>query len=185
MIKFIHKVFKDVVNKPNNVLRTLVESGSEVSHFIPESSNFSEVTKLPADVKKVWLKATLKDIKNLIDNQNFLMDDPEKRDHVKTCMDVYKANIQSGGSLDKLKLRILVIGYLQNKEVIGDTWDKTESMRNLKYFLEDAAKHNERVNQLDFTEAFIQSNVKHSFFMKLDSRYGEHFPEYTNYYGRP
>ena len=36
-------------------------------------------------------------------------------------MDVYKAKIQSGGSLDKLKLRIVVKGNIQNKEMIGDT----------------------------------------------------------------
>ena len=37
-------------------------------------------------------------------------------------MDVYKANIQSNGSLDKLKLIIVVIEDLQNKEMVGDTW---------------------------------------------------------------
>ena len=33
-------------------------------------------------------------------------------------MDVYKAKIQSDGSLDKLNLRILVRGDLQNKEML-------------------------------------------------------------------
>ena len=31
------------------------------------------------------------------------MDDPEKGDPVKSCMDFYKENIQYGGSLEKLK----------------------------------------------------------------------------------
>ena len=35
-------------------------------------------------------------------------------------MDVYKAKIQSDGSLDKLKLRIVVRGDLYNKELVGD-----------------------------------------------------------------
>ena len=65
-------------------------------------------------------------------------------------MDVYKAKIQSDGSLDKLKLRIVVRGDLQNKEMGGDTWSVTASMRNLKYFLSDASKHKSRVHQLDF-----------------------------------
>ena len=56
-------------------------------------------------------------------------------------MDVYKAKIQSDGSLDKLKLRILVRGDFQNKEMVGDTWSPTASMKTLKYFLSDAAKH--------------------------------------------
>ena len=62
-------------------------------------------------------------------------------------MDVYKAKIQSDGSLDKLKLRIVVRGDFQNKEMVGDTWSPTASMRNLKYFLEDAAKHKTKAHQ--------------------------------------
>ena len=62
------------------------------------------------------------------------MDDPDKGYLVTPFMDIYKEKIQSNGSLDKLKLRILVIGDLQNNEMIGDTWYQTSSMRNLKYF---------------------------------------------------
>ena len=54
------------------------------------------------------------------------MDDPEKGYPMKPYMDVYKARIQSYDSLVKLKLRILVRGDLQNKEMIGDTWTTTE-----------------------------------------------------------
>ena len=73
-------------------------------------------------------------------------------------MDVYKAKIQSDGSLDKLKLRIVVRGDLQNKETIGDNWSPTASMRTLKYFIADAVKHRARVHKLDFIGAFLQSN---------------------------
>ena len=59
-------------------------------------------------------------------------------------IDVYKAKMQYDGILDKLKLRIVVRGYLQNKELVGDTWSPTASMRNLKYFLADAVKHKAR-----------------------------------------
>ena len=76
MGKFLNKVFKDVVNKLKNSLHTLGESGSEVSHFIPETSSFAEVTKLSADVKKAWLKASLKDFKNIINIHSVLMDNP-------------------------------------------------------------------------------------------------------------
>ena len=65
-------------------------------------------------------------------------------------MDVYKDKIKSDGSLDKLKLRIMVRGDLQNKELVGDTWSPTASMRNLKYLFTDATKHKARVHQLDF-----------------------------------
>ena len=75
-------------------------------------------------------------------------------------MDVYKEKIQSDESLDKLKLRIVVRGDLQNKEMVGETWSPTASMRTLKYFLADADKHKARVHQLDFIGAFFQAKVK-------------------------
>ena len=43
------------------------------------------------------------------------MDDPDKGDPVIPCMDFHKENIQYDGSLDKLKLRNVVRGDLQNK----------------------------------------------------------------------
>ena len=90
----------------------LGESGSEVSHFIPEPRNFAEVTKLSYDIKKPWLKATLKEIKNLINGHTFLIEYQDKDEPVTQCMDVYKSKIQSDGSLDILTLVIVVRGDL-------------------------------------------------------------------------
>ena len=160
------------------------ESGSEISHFIPEPINFSEVTKFSENIKKPWLKATLKDIKNLINNQTFLVEDLNKGEPVTPCMDVYKAKIQFDGSIDKLKLRIAVIEDLQNKELVGDTWSPTASMRTLKYFLADATKHKARFHQLYFIGSFLQAKVKNSVFVKWDCRYADYFTEYSNYFGR-
>ena len=69
MGKGLHKVFSTVVKDIPKEMTSLVESGSEVSHFIPESNFFSEVTKLSKNIKKHWLKATLKEIKNLMNNR--------------------------------------------------------------------------------------------------------------------
>ena len=102
-------------------MATLSESGSEVSHFIPEPRNFAEVTKLPENIKKTWLKADIKEIKNLINNHNFLIEYQNEGEPVTPCMDVYKTKILSDGSIDKFKLRIVVRGDLQNKEMVGDT----------------------------------------------------------------
>ena len=71
MVKGLNKVFKDVVRKLKKSLPTLGGSGSEVSHFITESSNFTEVTRLPAYVQKAWLKSTFKEINNLIKIRHF------------------------------------------------------------------------------------------------------------------
>ena len=99
-------------------------------------------------------------------------------------MDVYKARIQSGGSLDKLKLRILVRGDLHNKELVVDNWSPTASMRILKYFLAYETKHKEIVNQLDFIGEFLRAKVNNREFVKLDSIYIDYFTEYSKYFGR-
>ena len=122
------------------------------------------MTKLSENIKKPWLKANFKEIKNLTKNQTFLIEDKNECELVTPCMDVYKAKIQYDGSLDKLKLRIVVRGDFQNKEMVVDTWSPTASMRNLKYFLVDSAKHKARVHQLDFIGSFLQAKVKNRVF---------------------
>ena len=75
MGKGLHKVFNTVVKAILQYLTPLGESGSEFSYFVPEPRNFSEVTKLSYDIKKPLIKATKNDIKNLINNHNFLVED--------------------------------------------------------------------------------------------------------------
>ena len=71
--------------------------------------------KLSENIKKSWPKETLKEIKNITNNQTLLVEDQNEGDHVTPCMDVYKAKIKSDISLDKLKLRIVVRGDLHNE----------------------------------------------------------------------
>ena len=99
-------------------------------------------------------------------------------------MDDYKAKIQFDGSLDKMKLRIMARGDLQNNYLIGDTWSPTASMSNLIYFLAYAVKNKIRVHQLDFIGSFLQIKVKNRVFVKLDSRYTDYFQRYASYFGR-
>ena len=93
MGKFLHKVFKNVVKDISQDLPPLGESGSELSYFIPDPRNFAEVTILSNNIKKPWLKANLKEIKNLINKQTFLVKYPDKGEPVTPCMDFCKAKI--------------------------------------------------------------------------------------------
>ena len=88
MVKFLHKVFNTDVKEILQDLPPLGESGSEVSHFIPEPRNFAEVKKLSDIIKKPWLKATFKEIKNRINNQTFLIEDQNEGEPLTPCMDV-------------------------------------------------------------------------------------------------
>ena len=56
MDKGLRKVFKTAVKEILQELPPLGESGSEVSYFIPEPRNFSEVKKLSDDINKPLLK---------------------------------------------------------------------------------------------------------------------------------
>ena len=60
-------------------------------------------------------KQLLKEIKNLIRNDTFITEKPDKGYPVTPCMYVYKAKTKSNGTLDKFNLRILVIKDLKNK----------------------------------------------------------------------
>ena len=66
-------MFKAIVKEILQHLPILGDSGSEVSCFIPEPRKFSEVTILSDDIKKPWIKSTLKEIKNQINNHTFLV----------------------------------------------------------------------------------------------------------------
>ena len=52
MGKGLHKVFSTIVSEISQELTNFGETGSEVSHFIPEPRNFSEVTRLEENSRK-------------------------------------------------------------------------------------------------------------------------------------
>ena len=75
-------------------------------------------------------------------------------------MDIYKSKIQSDGSLEKVKFRILVRGDLHNEELVGDTFSPSASTRNLKYLLADSVKHKARVHQLYLLEHYCRKKLR-------------------------
>ena len=48
------------------------------------------MTKLAENIRKPWLNATLKEIKNLINKQTFMIENPKDGEPVTPSMDVYK-----------------------------------------------------------------------------------------------
>ena len=86
MGKGLHKVFSTIVKDILQELATFGESGSEVFHFIPEPRNSAEMTKLSENIRKPWLIATIKKIKNLINNLTFLVEDQNEGEPVTPCM---------------------------------------------------------------------------------------------------
>ena len=170
MSKCLHKVFTTSVKEILQDLPPLREYSSEVSSFIPEPRSFAEIKKNLDNINTPWIKATLNDVKYLINNQTAIIEDTYKDEPINPCMGVYKYMINSNGSLDKLNQRIVVVGDLHTKELVGYTWSPTLSMTTLKYFLAYATLKKAIVNQLYFIGAFLQEIVKSRVFVNLDSR---------------
>jgi hypothetical protein len=99
-------------------------------------------------------------------------------------METNKVKIKSNGSLNKLKCRIVVRGDLQDTGM-EDSWSPTAPFRSLKMFLADAARNRCRVHRLDFVGAFLQANVRGRIFVTLPKVYGDIWPEFKDYFGRP
>ena len=100
-------------------------------------------------------------------------------------MEVHKIKIQSDGTLDKGKVRIVARGDLQNKWENEDNWSPTTSQKGLKLFVADAAKNKARIRQLDFISAFLQAPVRRKTYVQLPGIFGELVPEYADFVGKP
>ena len=85
----MHRIFSTIVLEILQELTNFRETGSEVSHFIPEPRNFAEVTRLAENIRNHWLKSTPKEIKDLINNQTFMIEEQMDGEPVTPCRHPY------------------------------------------------------------------------------------------------
>jgi hypothetical protein len=78
-----------------------------------------------------------KEMGTLVDSGTLVLDEMREGESSTPVMEIFKVKINSDGSLDKLKTRIVVRGDLQNG-VTEDKWSPTASFRSLKMFLAHA-----------------------------------------------
>ena len=161
------------------------ESHINLSDFIPEPTSINHVLKLSQPIRDRWGDAIRKEIQGLFDNDTF---DIHKKvlpaDEVIPAKCAFKTKLNSYGGLDKLKARICLRGDMQIKETFNN-WSPTASTRLLKCFLADAILNKSKIYQLDFIQAFIQSDTKRRIFVILDKVYSTFCPKLSNHIGRP
>lgn len=121
----------------------------------------------------------------IIDGNTFSIEDPMENEIVTPIKDIYKAKFDSDGNIEKLKTRLVVRGDLQDPNINEDKWPPTASFRSLKAFLANASRLKCRVRQGDFIGAYLQANVCSKMFVMLPAIFGELFPEWKEYCGRP
>jgi hypothetical protein len=169
------------INNENNL------SGLDPSIFEPVPKNILEVLQIKdSKVRRAWLHAYRQELKVLIVTSNsFSIEDLSEGEKAIPVLETNKIKYKSDGSLDKLKVRIVVRGDLQDNTTSEDKWSPTASFRGLKMFLAHACRLKVRVRQLDFIGAYLQARCKSRIFIKFPASLSQAFPEFNKYFGRP
>ena len=96
-----------------------------------------------------------------------------------------KTKLNRYGGLDKIKARIYLRDNMQIKDANNNSWSTTASTRLLKCLIADVAQNRTIVYQLDFIQAFIQSETKKRMFVLLDKEYENFCPKLAGHLGIP
>jgi hypothetical protein len=144
----------------------------------PAPKTIRDIIKMPEGmVKTEWLTSVKKELKTLVDSGTFVIENMEKGKSSTPIMEIFKVKILRDGSLDKLKTRLVVRGDLHSKSLQEDKWSPM--------FLAHEACLKSRVKQLDFIDAFLQANTQSRIFVPIPALFGNLFPEFKEYCGRP
>jgi hypothetical protein len=164
----------------------LIPKMSDANSWEPAPKSIRDIFKM-ADglVRQEWLKAMKKEIKTLVNSGTFAIDTLKAGEISTPVMETFKVKVRSDGSLDKLKMQLVLRGDLQDKNITEDKWSPSASFRSLKMFLAHAARLKARVKQLDFVGAFLQAKMRTRMFVTIPKIYAVLFPEYSQYCGIP
>jgi hypothetical protein len=87
-----------------------------------------DILKLPEEVvQQEWLKSVKKEFKTLVTPKTFVLGKLQKGEVSTLVEEIFKVKIKSDGSLDKLKMHMVVQGDLQDKNITEDKWSPTAS----------------------------------------------------------
>jgi hypothetical protein len=89
-----------------------------INKYLPEPQSLKAVLRLDEAIRRAWLHAILLELKNLIDNKTFILNErPEKGELVVPVKLVLKAKQTATGHLEKLKARIVARGDYQKRRM--------------------------------------------------------------------
>jgi hypothetical protein len=164
----------------------VMTASTDALSWEPAPKTLCDILKMPeGPIRTGWLKSVKAELKTLFDPRTFVLNDMRDDEVSTPVMEIFKVKINSNGTLDKLKTRIVVHGDLQGKSTTEDKWSPTASFRSSKMFLAHACRLKVRVKQLNFIGAFLQANMQSRMFFTLPKIFGILFPEYEMYCGIP
>ena len=178
---FLAHDMKEISDSQNKT----IDNNINLSDFMPETSSLNQVLRLSPHTKEKWGAAIRSELTGLFDNATFsLTDRPLPADEIIPTKLTLKTKLNSYGGLEKLKARICLRGDMQIKDGYN-SWSPTASIRLLKCFIADATLNKCVIFQLDFIQAFIQSEAKKRMFVLLDKEYEQFCPNLSKHLGRP
>ena len=97
----------------------------------------------------------------------------------------FRVKLKSNGSVEKLMTRIYLRRDKQQELTDWNTWCLISGFRELRKFLAYNASMNQRIYQLDFIGAFLQSKTQHLTYTMLPQEWDELVPEHSEWFGKP
>jgi hypothetical protein len=115
----------------NSIVADPDESADSVDKYLPEPQSLKAVLKLDDYIISVCLHAIQMEIKNLIDQDTFILGQtPSKTNLIIPLKLVLKAvQTASSGKLDKLKARVVACAYQEVKSCLSTTNPSTTPRR--------------------------------------------------------
>ena len=160
-------------------------SGMEADMFQPTPTHWKQILALPPHLKKHWKVSFKKELSIIIDKGTFRKEEKPDEEPVIPVTAKFRNKLKSDGSVDKLKSRICLRGDKQAELTDYDTWCPIGSFRELRKFLAFATSIKQRIYQLDFVGAFLQSPTQHVTYTILPMEWADLVPEYAEWLGIP
>ena len=89
-----------------------------INKYLPEPQSLKSVLRLDEAIRRAWLHAIYVEIKNLIDNKTFILNEtPNKGELVVPVKLILKAKQTATGHLEKLKARLVARGDYQKRRM--------------------------------------------------------------------
>jgi hypothetical protein len=180
--------FKEYIVPEFQEALSAIEQETEelVDLYLPEPRGLKSMLRLPPKQRDAWLKAYRSELKNLIINNNtFTIEKPRPGERIIPTKPVFKAKQTKDGYLDKLKVREVVRGDLEERNDDDDVWSPGTSTCGVRMHLAQAAKAGRAPKQADFIGAYLQARVRGRHFVRISGELAKYFPEYAKWLGVP
>ena len=124
--------------------------------------------------KMLWKKAMDSEMNSLKENKTWVLVDLPKNRKAIPCKWVFRIKLNSDGSVEKYKARLVIKGFSQKKGIDYDqTFSPVAKSGTIRAVLSVAASEGLSLLQFDVTTAFLNSSIDEEIFMKQPEGYND------------